>query len=202
MTPLRLVAVGLLVVGVDLNIGRVDLLLDPVGYALAVTGLSRVAAVHRGLAVARAAMVVGLVASVLTTLLRRTVTVTSGDEFLSSTSSHVHEPLVPSLVEAGALVVAVWWVCTALIAVLSTGVLVARARFLRVAVPLVHGGGLILAVGLQDADGGAGAGLLGPVAVALALVGLVLFIWFVVVLLRAARENAADDHPDVATVHP
>ncbi len=63
MTPLGSVVVGLVIAAIDVRIGGFDLISDPVGWALALWGLSRIRGLHRGLEVAAGAAVVGLVAS-------------------------------------------------------------------------------------------------------------------------------------------
>lgn len=136
-------AVGILVVALDLNIESVDLLFDPVGYVLVVLGVHRLAARHAGLRLARAAAVVGLVASLFTALLRRTETITTGDVDrtsgggITSSTTRVVEPLLPSTVEAVSRAVFVIGVCTALLAVAGDPKVREPARMLRVALPAV-----------------------------------------------------------------
>lgn len=64
MTALGSVVVGLVVVMLDLRIGGFDLLADPLGWALALTGLARLRPLHPGFRVAVVAAAVGLVISI------------------------------------------------------------------------------------------------------------------------------------------
>ncbi|GIL34459.1 hypothetical protein PDTK01_05360 [Phycicoccus sp. DTK01] len=61
---LTLVAVGLVVVFVDLSVDGFDLVADPLGWALVVVGLHRVRSLHAGFAVTRAAALTAAVLSV------------------------------------------------------------------------------------------------------------------------------------------
>ena len=199
MKPLALAAVGILVVAIDLNLESVDLLLDPVGYAMVALGVFRLAHVHEGFARARWAALVGLVASLFTMVLREAVTTTTGDPGgVTVTSSQIVEPALPTLVESLSQAAFVFFVCTALVAVARDPRVVAPASTLRVALPVTalvsELLGLVLwAVGWSGAQGDAATttvGVVGLLALGVGIVGLVLAIWFFFVLLRASREPA------------
>ena len=64
MGPLRTVAWGLLVVTFDINIDQLDLVADPIGWAMALWALLTLRELHPALAAAALAGAVGLVASV------------------------------------------------------------------------------------------------------------------------------------------
>lgn len=208
MRPLKLAAVGILVVALDLNLGNIDVLFDPLGYALVVAGVHRLADRHAGFRLARAAALVGLVASLFTALLRRTETITTPDPTdwmdgggTTSSTTRLVEPLLPTTIESASQAVFVIGVCTALMVLAGSPKVREPARTLRVALPAVTLVATVLAlvVGTLIGDGDITSdvvGLLGLLAVGLALLGLVLAIWFFIVLLRASREpGLQDDRP-------
>ena len=197
MTPLKLVVLGILVVALDLDVGTVDLLLDPVGYALVLLGVHRIAHLHPTLPWARAAACVGLVASVLNALLRRLETDVTGEGggFTTTTQRLVEHP-VPGAVETLAQAAFVITVCTALIDLSTSDGVRVPARVLRWALPgadLVSVL-LVLVIAMTEGDGpvdsGVAAGTLTALTLLLLVVTLALAVWFVVVLVRASREPA------------
>ncbi|MFX0539571.1 hypothetical protein ACQBAT_07675 [Ornithinimicrobium sp. Y1847] len=195
MNSLKLVAIGILVVAVDLNLGSFDLLFDPVGYLLVVLGLSRVADVHPWFGHARWAAVVGLLASIAGAVLRRTETFTQGAGSVTSTTTTVVENPFTSSVESIAQMVVAFGICTALIALSREQRVVGPARTLRWALPGVTLLGWLLSIAVTQLDGAtiednamAFASLVGAIAIVLVIVTLVLAIWFLIVLFRASRE--------------
>ncbi|WP_122263058.1 hypothetical protein [Ornithinimicrobium cerasi] len=194
MTPLKLVVLGILVVALDLDVGTVDLLLDPVGYGLVVLGVHRVAHLHAALPWARAAAGAGLVASVPALLLRRLETDVTGEGGFTTTTHRLVEHPVPVAVEALAQAAFVITVCTALIALATSDRVRAPARVLRWALPAVDLFavllGLVLFALTGDGDVEVAPGPLAALALLLVVVTLVLAVWFVVVLVRASREPA------------
>ena len=196
MTPLKLVVLGILVVALDLNVGAVDILLDPVGYALVVLGVHRIAHLHHALPWARAAAGVGLVASVVNALLRRLETEVTGGGGITTTTQRLVEHPVPGAVETLAQAAFVITVCTALIALSTRDRVRVPARVLRWALPgadLVSVL-LVLVIAMTEGDGpvdsGVAAGTLTALTLLLLVVTLALAVWFVVVLVRASREPA------------
>lgn len=192
--PLRLVVLGVLVVAIDLNLGRFDLLVDPVGYAIAAVGVHRLTPLHPAFGHARIAALVGLVASIFTLLLRRTETVESGTGGVSTSTTHLVEPVIPGIVESLAEAAFVILVCTALIALVPSPRVASPARTLRWALPTVTLGGSVLALALLPLDGTAVEGsmafasLAAALAVVLIVLGIALGIWFLLVLWRSSRE--------------
>ncbi|SOC54309.1 hypothetical protein [Ornithinimicrobium cerasi] len=207
MTPLKLVVLGILVVALDLDVGTVDLLLDPVGYGLVVLGVHRIAHLHASLPWARAAAGVGLVASVLALLLRRLETVVTGEGGgITTTTQRLVEHPVPGAVEAlaqGAFVIAL---CTALIALATSDRVRAPSRLLRWALPGADLLAVLLALvltttevdGPVPVEGVVAASVLTALTLLLVVVTLALALWFVVVLVRASREpTLSGDRPPV-----
>lgn len=195
LAPLRIVVVGILLVAIDLNLEAFDVLVDPVGYALVAWGLGRLAPAHPAFGWGRTAALVGIVTSTAGIFLRR---VDPG------TSTVVEHPLVAvadTIVEA----IVVIAVCTALLALSRDPRVVGPARTLRVALPAVSVVGTLVALSLLPLEGssidttsGGAAALAGAVAVlgiVLVVASIALAIWFIIVLLRAAREPAPAGPP-------
>lgn len=198
MTPLKLVVLGIVVVALDLDVGTVDLLLDPVGYGLVVLGVHRIAHLHAALPWARAAAGAGLVGSVLALLLRRLETVVTGEGGFTTTTQRLVEHPVPAAVEALAQAAFVITVCTALIALATSEKVRAPSRVLRWALPGADLLAVLLVLVLRTAEvdgtvpveGVVAASMLTALALLLVVVTLALAVWFVVVLVRASREPA------------
>lgn len=165
--PLRLVAVGLALVAVDVNIEGLDLLPDPIGWFVALLGLHALRGVAPQLRVALGAALVG---------------------GLLSVPDYVVDH--PSLSAAtGILEVAVvWFVCGALIATgTPQGSSAATVRVLSVAC-------LALVLPLSFLEGDAG-GVLTLVALTAVVVGLATFVSFLVITFAAARAFPGDPAP-------
>ncbi|MGO0577308.1 hypothetical protein [Ornithinimicrobium panacihumi] len=195
MRPLKTAALGILIVAFDLNIGAFDLLFDPVGWALVVLGVHRLADRHEGFRWARIAAVVGLVASVFTAVLRRTESVTSGDGGgITSTTSSVVEPFWSTSIEMLAQAGFVIGLCTALIALTQDERIRRASRTLRWALPATDLAALVasLLVVTLVVEGSTNPPTIGALAALLAIplviIGLALAIWFFMTLVRASRE--------------
>lgn len=194
LAPLRMVALGIVVVALDLNIERVDLLLDPVGYLLVALGLGRLARLHPGFLWGCVAAAVGVLTSTAGTLLRR----------VPPDGGAVQEHPLVGLADEGIQVVVIIGVCTALIALVRNSRVTGPARTLRIALPVLSLVGAALTLAFIPWDGSvlttdgwssAGTGLvmgLTGVSVVLVIVTLALAVWFVIVLLRAAKEPVVD----------
>lgn len=189
LAPLTTVVAGILLVAIDLNLQSLDILPDPIGYALVAWGLFRVAGQHPAFGWGALAAAVGVVTSTLGVFLRRL-----------EEGQIVEHPLVTAadaLIEA-VIVIAV---CTALIALSHDPRVTGPARTLRIALPALSLVGVLLPLALSPLAGrvleaptvslgaeGAAAGLIVVAAIALVVAGIALGIWFLVVLWRAAKE--------------
>lgn len=194
MRPLKTAAIGILLVAIDINVGSFDLLFDPLGYVLVLLGAHRLADRHDGFRWARIAAAVGLVASVFTALLRRTVTTSDeGGGGMTFSSTQVVEPEWSTGIEMIAQAGFVIGVCTALIALSRTERVRSAARTLRVALPvtaavLLGGGWLVQLAIVQGVEPSGVAGAAGLLLIPLAILAVVLAIWFFITLVRASRE--------------
>lgn len=194
MRPLKTAAIGILLVAIDINVGSFDLLFDPLGYVLVLLGAHRLADRHDGFRWARIAAAVGLVASVFTALLRRTVTTSDeGGGGMTFSSTQVVEPEWSTGIEMIAQAGFVIGVCTALIALSRTERVRSAARTLRVALPvtdavLLGGAWLVQLAIVQGVEPSGVAGAAGLLLIPLAILAVVLAIWFFITLVRASRE--------------
>lgn len=190
LAALRIVVIGILLVAVDLNIESFDLLPDPVGYLLVALALGRVAHLHRAFGWARLAALVGVATSTVGLFLRRV------DED-GTVAEHPATLTADTVLE----IVVVVALCTALIALCHNPRVTTPARTLRVALPAASVVGSVLTLALVPVEGTTittepdstlamgFAALVGAVAVVLVLATIVLAIWFLVLLLRASREQ-------------
>lgn len=196
LSTLRRGVVGILLVAVDINLGRFDVLPDPLGYLLIALALGPLVPLHRGFGWARNAAVVGVVSSTAGLLLRT----------LDPDSRTVVENPVTSIADAVIEAVVVVALCTALIALCRSPRVVGPARTLRWALPCVSvGGGLLglvaVLAGARWSDAGSSGttevlgGLLALAGIVLVVSGIVLGIWFLLVLWRASREPVASAGP-------
>lgn len=193
LAPLRRVVLGILLVAVDLNIGRLDVLLDPVGYLVVASGLRPLVPLHHGFGWARGAAFVGVVTSTVGQLLRHVD---------PSTGAVVENPWT-SLADTVLEAVVVVALCTALLARSGAPGVLGPARVLRWMLPAVSlAGGLLALVAVLMVEDttlsvptstllGGGALAMAVPAVVLLVAGIVLGIWFLVVLWRASREPDA-----------
>lgn len=194
MRPLKTAAIGILLVAIDINVGSFDLLFDPLGYVLVLLGVHRLVDRHAGFRWARIAAAVGLVASVFTALLRRTVTTSDeGGGGMTFSSTQVVDPEWSTGIEMIAQAGFVIGVCTALIALSRTERVRSAARTLRVALPvtdavLLGGAWLVQLAIVQGVEPSGVAGAAGLLLIPLAILAVVLAIWFFITLVRASRE--------------
>ncbi|WP_460808868.1 hypothetical protein [Nocardioides salsibiostraticola] len=165
MRPLTMAATGLLMVLVDLNIGSIDLVPDPVGWVLAAVALTSLHPVHRGFYVAGLAAWVAVVPSAV--------------EWLGIGGGTV------TVMTTVALFVVEVATCTALMAVRRDREWSASTiRWLTVVLGVALGLALIAASMEPNA---------GIVVFAVALADLLVTVWFVVLLYGAARGARASE---------
>lgn len=193
MRPLKTAAIGILLVAIDINLGAFDLLFDPLGYLLVLLGAHRLADRHEGFRWARIAAAVGLVASVFTALLRRTVSTSEDGGGMTFSSTQIVEPAWANGVELVAQAGFVIGVCTAMIALSRTEQVRSAARTLRVALPvtdavLLGGGWLVQLAIVEGVEPSGVAGAAALLLIPLAIAAVVLAIWFFITLVRASRE--------------
>ena len=166
MERLRVVAWGLLVVVLDLNVDQLDLIPDPIGWAMVLLAVWDLRRLHPAFSAGAAAAAVGLVVSV---------------------PAWVGAQGWPISVASGlAEVVVLFSTCTALVALVPEKSEVAdRLRWFAVGFVLFLGPVLLLVP-----DPFASEALVVPVTVmvVVAAVGLVIvFVWFLVLLFQCAR---------------
>jgi hypothetical protein len=176
MGSLRMVAWGLLVVAVDLNIDDLDLLADPIGWAMVLLAVLGLRPLHRAFAAAGGAAALGLVTSVPAWL--------GVDGLLLS--------LALGLAQVGVL----FAVCTALMDLVpARRHLADRLRWCGVALPVVLGPVLLLV----RADDGPGRVPLVVLAIVVAVALVVVFVWFLVLLFQSSRPPPGVPAPSLAS---
>lgn len=170
LKPLAALAWGMLIVVFDLRVSELDLLPDPLGWLLAAVAVRKLAGLHRGYVVAAVACAVAVLPSL-------------------PSWAGVQHPLI-AVADAVAMSVVVFATCTALMATAPARRDAANAiRWL----DLGAGGTLLVLAALADAERSLRSALT-PLAVAVGLVMVVAFVWFLVLAFQVANAPGLAAH--------